>query len=293
MFKKSLKIGLAAVAATAFVGSAQAALVIYEPFSQTAGLLNGKVGGTGLGNWTSTTGTSGNVIASPTLSYGILPNAGNQVNVPAGQASGDARATTTSALSDAGLLNNGATLWFSVVTTGALGANQHSGFAFGDAPLVPSFDGARLNGNAVGFYTRQGNVQAAVWSSTSASLLPDSLSTTLATPQTSTNLVVGKIEWGATAGDVERITIFRPSLATLALPAASVTTTIAGLNQTAFNIVSFASRQGVQSFDEIRFGSNFNDVIGVTAAAAVPEPATATLGLLALGGLMMRRRRMA
>lgn len=291
MFKKTLKIGVAAVAAAAFVGSAQAALVIYEPFSQSTGLLNGKAGGTGLGNWTSTTGASGNVIAAPTLSYGILPNAGNQVNIPAGQASGDARATTTTALATAGLLNNGATLWFSVVTTGALGSNQHSGFAFGDAPLVPSFDGARLSGNAVGFYTRQGNVQAAVWSSTSAGLLPDALSGTLATPQTSTNLVVGKIEWGATAGDVEKITIFRPSLATLSLPATSVSTTIAGLNQASFNIVSFASRQGVQSFDEIRFGSSFNDVIGVTAAA-VPEPATASLGLLALGGLMLRRRRM-
>lgn len=285
--RTSLKLGLAALAAALLVSPAQASL-IYEPFSQTIGGLSGKPAGTGFtGNWTS---TASNVIAAPTLSYGILPNAGNQANVPAGQADGGARATTSSVLLDAGLLDNGASLWFSVVTTGASGSNQHSGFAFGDAPLLPSFDGARLNGNALGFYTRQGNVQAAAWSP-GGNFLPDSLSGTLATPQTSTNLVVGKIEWGATAGDVERITIFRPSLATLALPVTSVSTTIAGFNQTGLNIVSFASRQGLQSFDEIRFGATYDSVIGVTAAAPIPEPATAALGLLAITGLALRRRR--
>ncbi len=280
----------AITAAVLTASPASAVLVVYESFSQSVGGLNGKAAGTGLaGNWTSTTP---NVIASPTLSYGILPNAGNQADVATGQAAGNASATTTNALSNAGLLNNGATLWFSVVTTGALGSNQHSGFAFGNAPLAPSFDGARLNGDALGFYTRQGTVQAAAWSP-GGNLLPDSLSGTLSAPQSSTNFIVGKIEWGATAGDVEKITLFKPSLATLALPVTSVSTTIAGFNQTTLNIVSFASRQGPQSFDEIRFGSTFEDVIGVVASAPVPEPATASLALLGLGGLMMRRRRMA
>jgi hypothetical protein len=43
-------------------------------------------------------------------------------------------------------------------------------------------------------------------------------------------------------------------------------------------------------FDEFRLGDTFADV---TPAAAVPEPATATLAMLGLGGLMVRRRRTA
>ena len=287
MFRlKTLKFSFAALATAAFVSSAQGSL-IYESFSQSTGPLNGMPAGAGLtGNWTSTTP---NVIASQTLPYGILPNAGNQVNIPASQATGNASATTTSVLSDAGLLSNGASLWFSVVTTGASGSNQHSGFAFGDAPIAPSFDGARLNGNALGFYTRQGSVRAAAWSP-GGNLLPDSLSAgTLSAPQSSTNFIVGRIDWGATAGDVETITLYTPSLLDLVLPGTSVSTTIAGFDQSTLNIVSFASRQGPQSFDEIRFGASYDEVIGASGGPTVPEPGS--LALLGLAGAAMLRRR--
>ncbi|MEX2213744.1 MAG: PEP-CTERM sorting domain-containing protein [Phycisphaeraceae bacterium] len=286
-FRNLSQMAIALVAVFALSNAASAVLVVDESFSQAVGTLNGAPAGTGLqGNWISTTGTLANVIASQTLSYGILPNAGNQVDIPAGQAAGNARATTTSALSDAGLLNNGASLWFSVVTTGASGSNQHSGFAFGNGFLAPSFDGARLDGDALGFYTRQGTVRAAAWAA-GGGLLPDFLSAgSLSAPQSSTNFIVGRIDWGATAGDVETITLFTPSLATLALPGTSVSTSIAAFDQTTFNLVSFASRQGVQSFDEIRFGSSFNDVIGATA---IPEPGS--LVLLGISSLAMLRRR--
>ena len=279
-----LAVAAVAMAAFVFTSSAQAA-VIYESFSQPAGGLNGATGATGLSNWTS---TAPNVIASPTLSYGILPNAGNQVNVPSGQGTGNASATTT-ALSGAGLLDNGATIWFSVVTTGATGSNQHSGFALGTAPIAPSFDGARLNGDAVGFYTRQNSVRAAVWSP-GGNLLPDSLSGTLSAPAASTNFVVGKVEWGATAGDVETITLYTPSLADLVLPGTSVSTTVTGFDQTALNTISFASRQGAQSFDEIRFGASYDDVIGA-GDTVIPEPSTFLIWSLGLLGLIGWRRR--
>ena len=133
------------------------------------------------------------------------------------------------------------------MATGASGSNQHSGFALGTAPLAPSFDGARLDGDAVGFYTRQGNVQAATWLA-GGTLKPETLSGTLSAPQSSTNFIVGKVEWGATAGDVETITLYTPSLADLALPGTSVFTTVTGFDQTALDTISFASRQGAHIF---------------------------------------------
>lgn len=46
-------------------------------------------------------------------------------------------------------------------------------------------------------------------------------------------------------------------------------------------------------FDEIRVGTTIEEVLPFTSAIVVPEPATATMGLLGLAGLMIRRRRMA
>jgi hypothetical protein len=71
----------------------------------------------------------------------------------------------------------------------------------------------------------------------------------------------------------------------LALPdTSSVGVTGSPFNQTALNIVSFASRGGIQNWDEIRFGATYDDVIG---AGVIPEPST--FALLGAGALLRLR----
>ena len=73
---------LIVLGAVAFAGSAQAAL-IHESFSQTAGGLGGQAGGEGLsGNWS--VNQTVNVVGTPTLSYGSLPNGGGQATLSNG-----------------------------------------------------------------------------------------------------------------------------------------------------------------------------------------------------------------
>jgi hypothetical protein len=282
MFSKTFAATLAAIAIMAMVSSAHAAL-IYEPFSQDAGALNGAPGGTGLGTWSATTGSSGVTVGAETLSYGDLPHTGGQATVPS---SGGTKAsvTTTSVLADNNLLDDGATLWFSVMfmKTANGGANEKSGFALGNAALNPAFNGLNMAGQGVGFASMGGSsVNAGVWNNGNVST-GGGLGITLGTA----SLVVGKIEWGVGAG-VEKITIYTPSLTDLATPGTGVSKTIAGFDQSTLNIISLGHRNsnGDQVYDEIRFAATYDEVIGI------PEPAT--LVLIGAGGLMMLRRRKA
>jgi hypothetical protein len=124
---------ITAMIAVAFVaGAANAAPVIYESFSQAAGPLSGSAASTiGLtGNWSDD--QTVDLVTPATMVYGDLANAGGQVEMTVGNGT-DAWVTTSSALGDAGLLDDGATLWFSVMysKTSGGGSNEHSGFAFG------------------------------------------------------------------------------------------------------------------------------------------------------------------
>ena len=125
------KLTLLAATAVISAGALHAAPVIYEPFAQTAGSISGKAGGTGLNNW-AVIGTAPTVATTPTLDYGQLAFSGGQVSVPTG-AGQTAYVTTTSALADANLLIDGATVWFSYQYSKGSGggSNERSGFAFG------------------------------------------------------------------------------------------------------------------------------------------------------------------
>ncbi len=285
----------AVIASAALVGSVNAAPIIYEPFSQATGILNGKAGGTGLsGNWASTTGGSAvNVVDPPTMNYGDLDHTGGQANLT-NSGSTWASATTTTALANAGLLNDGATLWFSYVfqKTSNGGSNEHSGFAFGTDRVNPAFNGLNMQNSGYGFgaYTNATSVVASSWSGGTRTGGTGVGLVALSTP----TLVTGRIVWGATPVDTETITLWTRALddiATEPTTGGGVRTT-AAFDQTALNTISFGQRNsgGVQTYDEIRFGATYADV-----AIAVPEPGT--IALLASGvafiGLRLARRRRA
>lgn len=153
--------------AMACCASLHAAPVIYEPFAQTAGAINGKAGGTGLNSW-AIVGTASTVATTPTLAYGQVVNSGGQVSLPFANPGNTAYVTTTSALSSAGLLADGATLWFSFVYSKAAGggSNERSGFAFGTDHLVVSGTaGANMSnsGNGVGVFTKDKGILPMTW----------------------------------------------------------------------------------------------------------------------------------
>ena len=242
---------------------AAAAAVIYEPFAQTAGAINGKAASTtGLtGNWTATIGASAvNVVTPSTMVFGALAMSAGHANLlRSGNTNG--RVTRSAALADAGLLANGAELWFSLILmkTAGGGNNEWSGFAFGSSYLTSGPGALTLQGgNGLGFKTRDANVTVATWNGTSTPSEGSSLTLTYNVPI----LIVGKINWGADDTAVETITLYKPS-ADLSSLGTGVSKTMAAVNQSLFTTISFSLRDvDTMNYDEIRFGATYDDVVG-------------------------------
>lgn len=274
------------------------AAVIYEPFSQAAGDLNAKAASTtGLtGNWSD--GNTVTVVTTPTLTYGDLQNTGGQVNLTS-SASTWAAASTNSALSTAGLLTDGATLWFSYVFKKSShgGSNEQSGFAFASERVNPAFNGLNLNATGYGFgvFTNGSSVVASSWSnSTARSAGSGTAALQDSTPDTPANndgfgttFVIGKIQWNNDPGLNDSLSIWTRALDNIATePTTGASTRSAVILQGQLDTISFGQRNsgGTHTYDEIRFGATFADV-----AVAIPEPSATLLG--GIGFLMLLRRR--
>lgn len=277
---------LALLAVSAFSSiSVNAATIIYEPFSQAAGDLSGKAGGTGLsGNWTAS-GNTVDIVKPPTLTYGDLENTGGQVNLP-NSAGIYASVATTTALSSAGLLNDGATLWFSYVfqKTANGGSNEQSGFAFGTDRVNPAFNGLNMQGSGYGFgvFTNVSSVVASSWTAGARTGGGGVGLQALSTP----TLVIGKIVWGVGVAN-ETLTLYTRALDNIATEPTTGggVRTVAGFDQTALDTISFGQRNsgGTHTYDEIRFGATYADI------APIPEPSAALMG--GIGMLLILRRR--
>jgi hypothetical protein len=259
------------------------AQLIYEPFSQGSGSLDGVAGGTGLNTWSVNQTVD---IQSQTLTYGDLENTGGQARATNGTGT-DFYVTTTSVLADNNLLDDGATLWASFMWNKASngGSNEWSGLAFGTDQVDGAFNGINMtsSGNGLGIATRGSGLAVSSWEGGGNASQGSSLSYTLG----DSVFVAMRFDWGATAGDVDTITIYTPSTSDLSTLGSSVSkSTSAGIDQTLFDTISFSIRSsgGNTIVDEIRFGATYADV------SPIPEPSVFALSMFGFGALWLLRR---
>lgn len=317
---------LAAVVAVLLVASGvQAGSIIYEGFDYPTGGLNGMGGTTesGLaGTWS--TGQRGGdlTVTTPGLDWYGLPVSGEMITRGGvgGEAGYHTRATRqiTSGLSDAGLLADGATLWFSFIAdfTGQNITNTVYHFALGtddlfwtDPYVYADWNTMANNGQGIGVtlprdwyndpdigWEGRAYLRAAYWQddgevpANGRGELHQSGNGTLALNSTdeARALIVGKVDWTSSG---ETITLYAADDALdIGTPVVSLTTST-NLDNASFDTLSFLFKNGPE-IDEIRFGATVGDVLPV--AAAVPEPSTICLLLLGalcvLGRVMVRRR---
>jgi hypothetical protein len=114
-------------------------LAVYEPFDYAAGALSGRSGSSEIGLTGTWTGTD-TIITADSFSYGELLTKGGKISNLAGSVNrfAGARAISTSALSGNGLLNDGATLWFSAIVgydTGGNVTNSRLAIALANSPF--------------------------------------------------------------------------------------------------------------------------------------------------------------
>ena len=272
-------------------------LAVYEPFDYAAGALSGKSG-------PSEVGLAGSWIANETLiaagsftqgdlitKGGKIAGLGGSINRFAG-----ARAISTAALAGNGLLADGATLWFGAIVGFDTGGNvtnsrlaialANSQFNSGNYKYWINNEGAQP-GAGVGLVLGSvngvnGRVVATQFRDLSAG---DGINGNLLGSWTGAGstysagtqgLIVGKITWGATPGDLDRIELYQPG-ASLVLPATPISVLNTQVNQAAFDTLTMARGDKIVC-DEIRFGATYQSILAGTVAmtpdlaAPVPHP---------------------
>jgi alpha-galactosidase len=259
--------------------------LIYESFDYATGPLNTQSGisEVGLeGTWTATTAQ----IYAGSLTYGSLPTAGNSAGATGGSNNfGGARAVRASALAANNLLDDGTTLWFSVLVgygTGGNLTNSRLGFALANNSFsTANFNYNILNsgtGSGLGltlgrFSGSNGKVVATQFrDSDSGSGFGGNVFGTETTALFGTGvhgLIVGRIDWGAAT---DTITLYHPET-DLVLPASPISTLSVNVDQATFDAITWARGDAVV-LDEIRFGASYDDVIGagVTNDTEPPSP---------------------
>ncbi len=260
-------------------------LAIYEPFNYAAGNLQGKSGASEIGLTGTWTAGSQLTTEAPSLTYGTLPTSGNRVRSVGVNSPGGSRPISPAALADRGLLDDGATVWFSVVMGGyggwdmagnvfhlALG-NNGIFYTFPNSYNIPN-DGI-TPGSGLGVRLHNKGVFATQFVAAGPQLTGDYDNTVnggIINDQQ--RLVVGKITWGATSDTVE---IYLPG-EDMILPAPTSVLT-ANVDQSTFDTLTFSRGSNVL-LDEIRFGATLQSVLQGTAAMAAdvtaptPNPMT-------------------
>lgn len=284
----SLRAVLVLAIAVTMVASSASAAVIYEPFNYDLGGIGGENGGTGFtGPWVNSKNNPN--IDPGSKDWGTLSVDGNHVR---GAAWSNMTRQFGSTLSDAGLMADGATLWFSVVMDleGQNTSNADINVALASDQFVNSFSDREnlLTGEGIGVTHSRAVIEGVYWQDsgdgdTVAERNENASSTVIngSGGNLTRALIVGKIEWGAGATADETLTLYAPDTSLAMGSPTMAAWTIPALDQSQFDrlAVQFKDQSKI---DEIRFGATYDEV-------TVPEPAT--LALVGLGGLAMLRRR--
>ena len=260
----------------AFSGSLQADAVVYEPFNYEVGGLDGQGDPNQVGLEGTWNAQESALLIADSLTYGTLPTTGGSIGGLAGGSNhyGGARAISVDALAGNGLLDDGATLWFSVEMgfgTGGNTANARLAFALandqfneGNYNYWINDDGEQL-GSGIGVIlgrldTIIGSVAAAQFrDSASGDALAGNIlgnTTDALYGEGEHGLIVGKIMWGSENDTIE---IYQPDMdMNLGDPISTLTTTV---DQSTFDTITWARGDSV-AMDEIRFGENYAAVLG-------------------------------
>lgn len=261
-------------------------VAIYEPFDYPAGPLDGKTGSTEIGfdgPWKANKQNA--ATAEGSMSYAGLPTKGGKYATTGGNAWGGTRAISSSALKDNGLLDDGATLWFSAVVGYGPKSNYkwdrlcfaigNQGFHEGNGTTWILKDGEQL-GSAIGFTLANheaqigGRVQATLFQDESQRIGANSMPNIYGSwdgaptliPDKTHALIVGRISWGKDANQPDRIEIFGP-MSDLELPEKPVSVLEVNVDPSTFDTISFDKNGDVQ-LDEIRFGPSYESVLAGT-----------------------------
>ena len=243
--------------------------VIYEPFEMVAGTpLASQPGGIGLeGEWYAGSSVQ---VASGSYSFGTLPTFGNRIVRTSANGSCSINMGTT--LADAGLLANGADLWFSFLHLSSPNSNIQPVFAFGNE-ILDSGTSINSGGSAMGAKIgANSKPQAMIFNAGTQSLSPNQ--TTLGTDETA--LIVCHITWGADGGSPDTIQIYTPGTDFVLDTPQSIS---AVLDQSDFQVLSMWGNGTTPNIDEIRFGATYDDVIGqgIDTSGDVTPPTPATM----------------
>lgn len=255
--------------------------LIYEPFDYAVGGLDAQSGISEVGLTNTWQANSTTLVTAGTLSYGSLPVGGGKLSDFNGGVNRfiGTRGINASALAAQGMLNDGATLWFSVLLGYDAGGNRTNtrlAFILGDESQStgnntyymnsPGTTGIGVNLGNVGhiqpyLMTDQNTPNQA--GSSPGPVLPSS------TTNVDYKLVVGRVTWGATQDTLD---LFLPGT-DLVLPSSVHSSLTVNVDQSGYDTLSMARGDKVV-LDEIRFGASYESVIGadVTPDNDPPSP---------------------
>ena len=263
-------------------------VAIYEPFNYTGGSLSGKGGSeTGLtGTWFATSANA--LIVAGSLAHGALPVSGNSFACNAAvNHFGGSRAIGASALAANGLLNDGATLWFSAVVGAQSTANltnvrlgfalANSRFSTANFSYVIANEGPQLGSGLGVTLGRVDGVNGLILATQfrdstfgTSGFTGNVLGTAppFAIGLGEHTLVVGRITWGAASDTIQ---LYEPDTdLDLGTPTSTLTVNV---NQASYDTITFAMSERI-TLDEIRFGATYHSVlagsVAMTADATPP-----------------------
>ena len=227
--------------------------LIYEPFDYTPGTT---LGGNGPAQGLAASWTGGMLISTNDLSYGVMVQEG----VSAELLNPVAGVSFSNVLANAGVMEHGTSVWFSMVwRTGENGVSRRKGFSIGTDFLDGTFGvGMTNSGQGVGFRMADRHLlSASIWTNGSYAS-----STELNLATSSNVFIVGEILWGADSNALDTVNLYLPD-EELKETGPIIRSISAVVDQSAFDVMCFSMRNGVEYVDELRVGPTYKDVAGL------------------------------